>query len=629
MTVLLIALLSGIGFIVAYYTYGRWLGRRIFELSAKTVCPSVRLRDDSDYVPTSRGVVFGHHFTSIAGVGPIVGPAIAVFWGWLPALIWIFVGSILVGAVHDLGSLVVSMRNNGQTIGDIAGRLVNRRMRILFLSILFLALTIVLAIFGLVIASVFKQFPQAIFPCLVQIPIAVVIGILLYRAGFGLLFPSLVALALMYVSVLFGNEGLLGEFNTWAASLSLIVWCAVLLTYCYVASVLPIWVLLQPRDYINALQLISALGLVVLGLFAAAFLGGPPIEVDGATIRLPLELSAPAINPTAREAGAPPMMPFLFITVACGAVSGFHCLVASGTSSKQLKHEPDAVSIGYGSMLLEGFLATLVILACTAGLTLAGGAWTDVYSSWGGASGLGPMIGAFVTGSGNFVASLGIPSSIAIALMGVLVASFAGTTLDTSCRLQRYVIQELAAALGGRRDDERPGFAPMRLLTGKHAATLLACSLALAVASLPASGRFADWEFSTAGTGGLILWPLFGATNQLLAGLALMVICFHLWRRGKPLFFAAIPLGFMLLVPAWAMLDDAFIGSRGASFLGQGNWLLVGIATATLALEGWMILEAILLFPRIKGVLEEPPFPAQAAKGFHRAVRDKIRQKAY
>ena len=606
MTVLLIALLSGIGFILAYYTYGRWLGRRIFELSAKAVCPSVRLRDDSDYVPTSRNIVFGHHFTSIAGVGPIVGPAIAVFWGWLPALIWVFVGSILIGAMHDLGSLVLSMRNNGQTIGDIAGRLVNRRMRILFLSILFVSLTIVLAIFGLVIASVFKQFPQAIFPCLIQIPIAIVIGVLLYRVGFGLLFPSIIALALMYISVIFGNDGLLGTFNAWAASWPIIVWCAVLLVYCYIASVLPIWVLLQPRDYINALQLISALALIAIGLIAAAFFGGPEVVQDGASTRLPLEITAPAVNSGAREAGAPPLMPFLFITIACGAISGFHCLVASGTTSKQLKSETDAVGIGYGSMLLEGFLATIVILACTAGLTLTGGAWTDVYSSWGAANGLGAKVGAFVNGAGNFVASMGISSSIAIALMGVLVASFAGTTLDTSCRLQRYVIQELAAALGGRRANGEPGFAPLHFLTGKYASTFLACALGLGLASLPATGRLADWEWSTAGMGGLILWPLFGATNQLLAGLALIVIGFYLWRRGKPVFFLAIPLFFMLLIPAWAMIDDAFIGSRGMSFLEQSKWLLVGIAVATLALETWMIIEAVLIFPRIRGVLEAP-----------------------
>ena len=178
-----------------------------------------------------------------------------------------------------------------------------------------------------------------------------------------------------------------------------------------------------------------------------------------------LELSAPAISHEARSGGAPALS-LPFITVACGAVSGFHCLVASGTSSKQLEREPDALGIGYGSMLLEGFLAVLVILACSAGLTLTGAAWTSVYADWSAANGLGAKVGAFVSGAGNFVASLGIPTEIAIALMGVLVASFAATTLDSSCRLQRYVIEELAGALGGRRKDGTPGFAPLHLLTG-------------------------------------------------------------------------------------------------------------------------------------------------------------------
>ncbi|HBF02947.1 MAG TPA: carbon starvation protein A, partial [Verrucomicrobiales bacterium] len=171
-----VALLAGLGFVVAYHTYGRWLGRRIFELSAKTVCPSLALEDGVDYVPTSKGVVFGHHFTSIAGTGPIVGPAIAVMWGWVPALLWVVLGSIFIGAVHDFGALVVSLRHRGQTVGDIAGKVMNRRVRLLFLFILFMALTIVLAIFGLVIASVFKMYPAAIFPCLIQIPLATLIG---------------------------------------------------------------------------------------------------------------------------------------------------------------------------------------------------------------------------------------------------------------------------------------------------------------------------------------------------------------------------------------------------------------------------------------------------------------------
>ena len=609
MNVLLIAFLSAAGFIVAYRTYGRWLGRHVFKLSAERLCPSRQWRDDDDFVPSKRNIVFGHHFTSIAGVGPIVGPAIAVFWGWLPALIWVFLGSILIGAVHDLGSLVVSLRNNGQTIGDIAGRVLTRRVRILFLTVLFLALTIVLAIFGLVIAMVFRQFPESIFPCLVQIPIAVMIGLRLRQSGVGLMIPSLLALFTMYLSVIYGDVGVLGAFNAWAASLPIIAWSGILLAYCYVASVMPVWVLLQPRDFINSLQLITSLGLVVLGLVAAALMGGPTVQIEGEAVRLPLELSAPAINPMATAEGAPPMFPFLFITVACGAISGFHCLVASGTSSKQIENERDALSIGYGSMLLEGFLAIIVILACTAGLTLTGGAWEDVYSNWAASDSLGSKVGAFVTGSGNFIATIGIPVEVAIALMGVMVASFAATTLDTSCRLQRYVVQELASALGGRRSDGRAGFGPLHLFTRKHPATLLAVILGVGLASIPMSGNLEDWSLQTAGTGGMILWPLFGATNQLLAGLALMVICFYLRRRGRSMWFLLVPLAFMLLMPAWAMLDDAFIGTRGRSFLGEGDWLLLSFAVATLGLEVWMIVEGALLFPKIAGCREEEAPP--------------------
>ena len=199
MSTLLIALGALVLYLVAYHTYGRWLSRRIFKLDPEATVPSVELNDDIDYVPTKKSIIFGHHFTSIAGTGPIVGPAIAVMWGWLPALIWVLVGSIFIGAVHDFGALVVSLRNRGQTVGDIAGRVLNPRVRMLFLLILFLALTIVLAIFGLVIANVFNQYPQTIIPCLVEIPIAVLIGLVLHRKGIDLLLPSLLALGCMYL----------------------------------------------------------------------------------------------------------------------------------------------------------------------------------------------------------------------------------------------------------------------------------------------------------------------------------------------------------------------------------------------------------------------------------------------
>lgn len=616
MTTLLIALLSGVGFLVAYHTYGRWLGSKIFRLSADAVCPSERLKDGVDYVPTSKSVVFGHHFTSIAGTGPIVGPAIAIMWGWVPALLWVVLGSIFIGAVHDFGALVVSLRNNGQTVGDIAGRVLNRRVRLLFLLTLFMALTVVLAIFGLVIAAVFKQYPAAIFPCIVQIPIAVAIGILLHRKGIGLLLPSLGALAVMYLTVIYGDVGFLKSFNATLAGWSIWVWVMVLLGYSYIASVLPVWTLLQPRDYINSLQLISALALILLGLGAAAIVGYQP---EGTTTTQPLKFVAPAFqwNPE----GAPMIFPFLFITIACGAISGFHCLVSSGTSSKQLKNEPDARFVGYGGMLTEGFLATLVIIACGAGLGLGlmkegslltgEAAWQAQYSSWAAAGSLSAKVGAFVDGAANFLKALGLPAGVSIALMGVLVASFAGTTLDTACRLQRYVIQELAATLGGKvGEGETAPAVPFAMLQNKHGATIFAVVIATAMAAIPPGG--AEWNWANAGKGGLILWPLFGATNQLLAGLSFLVITFYLWRRGRAIWFLAIPMVFMLIMPIWAMTHQLFF-APGWLVTDEPNWLLGSIGLATIALEIWMIVEAVKLFPKAKGVLEENALDRQPA----------------
>ena len=231
MPTLAIALGAFVLYLVAYHTYGKWLAKKIFKLDADAIVPSVALNDDKDYVPTDKSIIFGHHFTSIAGTGPIVGPALAVIWGWVPALLWVLFGSILIGAVHDFGSLVISMRNRGQTVGDIAGRVLTPRTRLLFLSILFMALTIVLAIFGLVIAVVFKAYPTSIFPCLVQIPIAVIIGTMLHRRGVNILIPSLITLAIMYLTVYFGNATYLHAFNEALAGWSVITWCAVLLIY--------------------------------------------------------------------------------------------------------------------------------------------------------------------------------------------------------------------------------------------------------------------------------------------------------------------------------------------------------------------------------------------------------------
>ncbi len=624
MPTLLIALGAFFLYLIAYHTYGKFLGRKIFKLSTEAKVPSIQLKDDIDFVPTKKSIIFGHHFTSIAGTGPIVGPALAVVWGWLPALLWVIFGSILIGAVHDFGSLVVSMRNRGQTVGDIAGRILAPRTRILFLSILFMALTIVLAIFGLVIASVFRMYPAAIFPCFIQIPIAISIGILIHRKGANILIPSIIALAVMYLSVFYGNDGTLGKFNSKLADWSVITWVIVLLGYCYFASVLPVWTLLQPRDFINSMQLLSAVGLVLVGLIVASIWGGFPIE---GSARPPLEIVAPATRLGADAPdGAPWIFPFLFITIACGAISGFHCLVSSGTSSKQLKCETDAQFVGYGSMLTEGFLAVLVILACVSGLGLGTessngnfltgkDAYLARYETWGGAKGLGAKVGAFVDGSANFLKALGLAPQFAVALMGVFVASFAATTLDTACRLQRYVIQEIAATLSTKKSKAESNtkinlsLNPLSWLTNKHGATILAVILAFGVAASPTTGL--EWSWENAGKGGLNLWPLFGATNQLLGGLAFLVILFWMRRRNLPIWFIAIPAIFMLILPASAMVIELF---KPNGWIAGQKPLLATIGLAAIALEVWMLIEASIAWPKVKGVLEQslPPINSQS-----------------
>ncbi|MFT6792925.1 MAG: carbon starvation protein [Rubritalea sp.] len=605
MQTLAIALGSLILYIIAYNTYGKWLGEKIFKLDKNARVPSVELEDGEDFVPTKKGIVFGHHFTSIAGTGPIVGPALAVMWGWVPALLWVLFGSIFIGAVHDFGALVVSLRNKGQTVGDVAGKVITPRVRFLFLLILFMALTLVLAIFGLVIAVVFRMFPAAITPCMIQIPLALIIGTLAHKKGFNILIPSIIALVVMYVSVIYGDIGQVHGFNEMLSNWSLMTWVGVLLVYSYVASVLPVWTLLQPRDYINSLQLISALGLVVIGLVYAGIYGGSPI--DG--VRPPLEIVAPAIEENVTAKNLPLIFPFLFVTIACGAISGFHCLVSSGTSSKQLKCESDAKFVGYGSMLTEGFLAVLVILACVAGLglgfttpdgTILTGidAWNTKYADWGSSKGLGAKVSAFVVGASNFLTALGFSKGFSLALMGVFVASFAATTLDTACRLQRYVMQELIACFITRGDQERTKPHP---LTNKHFVTIIAIVIAFGIASIPALPG-SDGLLGKFGSGGVILWPLFGAMNQLLAGLAFLVILFWMKRKNLPIWFVAIPTVFMLIIPAWAMLYQVFVAAIGSnlSWIEQGQWLLVGMGLATIVLEIWMIWEAILGWKKLQ-----------------------------
>jgi len=616
METFLIAIGSFVGFLVAYHTYGRWLSTKIFALDPNAIVPSCELEDGVDYVPSKKSIVFGHHFTSIAGTGPIVGPAIAVFWGWLPALLWVIFGSIFIGAVHDFGALVVSLRNRGQTVGEIAGRLISPRAKLLFLLVLFFALTIVLAIFGLVIALIFKLYPESVLPVWVSLPIAIFIGWRLRNGAADILPAALMGLLAIYGCVWFGAyvmpislDKIVGTWpGEWNATL---VWTLVLFIYCGIASVLPVSVLLQPRDYINSLQLYVALALLMVGLGIATLSG----QAD-------LFTSTPAYTGNELPANSPPIAPFLFITIACGAVSGFHCLVSSGTSSKQISKETDAKAIGYGSMLLEGALAVMVILACCAGVGMgkfdrvtqgdgmfapsqyvaavgAGDvavtgtdAWRAKYQTSGNWADfkLGAKVGAFIEGGGNFLSAVGLPLKMGIAIVAVLVACFAATTLDSATRLQRYVVQELGQTLY------------IKPLGNRYVATVFALALGFLIAWQPGAG-------GVRGTGGLLLWPLFGATNQLLAGLALMVTTFYLWRRNKPVWFVVLPMVLMLILPFWALAWQLQY-----MFNFEDKLLLSVVAIITLGLQVWMVVEAAIAWPKAKGVLEAELPPLEKDK---------------
>ncbi len=565
MNSILLMFLAFILYLIAYHTYGKFLSKKIFKLSSDKVCPSEKLQDNIDFIPTNKMILFGHHFTSIAGTGPIVGPAIAIIWGWGPALVWILVGSIFMGGIHDFGSLVISMRNSGRSIGDIAEKYIGRRVQRMFMILILLLLWIVIAIFGLVIAVVFDIFPQSVIPVFSQIPIALWLGTQFYKKKSSYLINTIVALILLYVMIIVGTYIPVKLPTIWGLS-PVGQWTIILLIYSYFASILPVQVLLQPRDFINAYQLLLTMGLLALGVI----------------ISHP-EMIAPIVNQSPE--GAPSMWPMLFVIVACGAISGFHSLVSSGTSSKQCDKEPSSLFVGYGSMLTEGMLSVFVLIACGAGIGIGlehngemffgVDAFNQHYSSWQTAQGLGSKIHAFITGSSNMISKIGISKRLIVTLMGVFVASFAATTLDTATRLQRYVISETAQSFKNK------------LFAEKHPATAFAVISAFLLAFSNDTGK-----------GALVLWPLFGTFNQLLAGLSLLVITIYLVRQKVNMLYTLIPMLFMLFMTGWAMKINL------VNFYQHSNWLLVIVGVIVVLLEIWMLIETIILVIKNKGILD-------------------------
>ena len=524
-----------------YRFYARHLARRVFDLDPRRQTPAHEFRDEQDYVPSNRFVLFGHHYASITGLSPMLGPAVAVIWGWLPAMLWVVLGAIFIGAVHDFGSLVASIRARGMSIGKVAEHLIGRRAKSLFHLIIFFLIALAMGVFVHVVGVLFTAdfYPQAVLPSASLMGIAVIMGLLIYRRGWSIRSVTPFGFVLMLFFVWWGmQQPVLGP--------SLGQWKWMLLLYAFAASVLPVWLLLQPRDYINSLLLYLGLGGMYLGLFVS-----PP------------QFVAPALN--THPTGAPPLFPFVFIVIACGAVSGFHCLVSSGTTAKQLNRETDAPFIGYGGMIGESLLGLMSVLACTAGFLTAED-WFAHYSNWQTAEGLGSNISAFIGGATHFLGGLGVPAQLGATFVAVVVVSFALTTLDSATRLLRYNIAEIGETLR------------LPVLGNRYVASALAIGAIWFFAFYERAGQAA----------GLLLWQLFGTTNQLMAGLALLAITLYLLRAGKPVVYTLVPMLFMLATTLAAM------GLKLVDFWHDRNWTLLTTGAILFSLAVWLGVEAAL-----------------------------------
>ncbi len=544
MSALLLVALGLGGFTLGYIFYSKFISERIFRLDPSFVTPAHAQEDGVDFVPTNKWVLWGHHFTSVAGAAPIVGPAIAVIWGWLPAFLWVVFGTVFFAGVHDAGALWASARNRGKSIGALTESVVGKRARSLFMIVIFLLLLMVNAVFAIVIANLFVGYPSSVIPAWFVIAVALAIGWLLYRRGVPLLWPSVIALILLYGSMWVGDlvplalpEGGIGGIGAPAT------WVLLLFGYAAVASLLPVWMLLQPRDYINGLQLFVGLGI----FFLAVVLASP-------------QLVAPAVNANL-PADVPSFIPLLFVTIACGAISGFHGLVSSGTTSKQLDNEKDVRFVGFLGAAGEGALALAAIIACTAGFASLAD-WEGFYSSF--AAGGLP---AFVQGGGAIVSGgLGLPQHFGETLLAVMAVLFAATTMDTGVRLQRYIIQEWGSIYGIER------------LTGRYLSTFIAVACCLGLAFGAGGG---------AGTGGLVIWPLFGTTNQLLAGLTLLVLSVFLMKLGRRSVFTLVPFVFLLTMATLALLVQL------RQFWERGQYFLVFLDLVILVAAIFVVLESL------------------------------------
>ncbi|WP_339227511.1 carbon starvation protein A [Oceanobacillus sp. FSL K6-2867] len=544
MNAILVALIGIVIFALGYRYYSKFVAEKIFRLDPNYVTPAHRYKDGVDFVPTNKFILWGHHFTSVAGAAPIVGPAIALYWGWLPAFLWVILGTVFAAGVHDFGTLALSVRNKGQSVGTIAEKLIGKRGKILFLFIILTLVLMVNAVFAWVIANLFITYPSSVLPVFIQIPLAIWIGYAVYKRNVKMLVPSLIALVIMYVAAILsadiaflqidlvaymGGEDGTGLFGLSTVSTAFLIWIIILMIYVYIASTLPVWKLLQPRDFINSHQLVVGLGILYLGLLFT----NP-------------QITAPLTNPKPDIS----WLPLLFITIACGAISGFHGLVSSGTSSKQLNNETDARFVGYFGAVGEGILALISILA-VATLFASTADFNAAYASFNQANAGG--LGNFVEGAAVLAGGLGISANISTTIVSIIVVSFAATTLDTAVRLMRYIIAEIGAEY------------KVNVLTKPHVATSVAVLSSTALVLIPEGPN-------GFGSGGYLIWPLFGTANQLLAGISLLLISIWLKRLGRNYAYTLIPMIFLMFMTLYALFQQvlfewSWVGSNSNTLL--------------------------------------------------------------
>ena len=532
-------------FYFGYRYYSQFLSTKVYSINNQKT-PAHEFKDGVDYVPTNKHILFGHHFTSIAGAAPIIGPCIAVYWGWLPAILWIVLGTIFMGAVHDFGALVLSLKEKGKSVADISSLTINNRIRVMFLIFIMCLTWLVLAVFANAIAGLFTKYPTSVLPVNIEIIIAIIVGYYIYKKKVNAFIPSIIALLVLYIFVWIGSNNPINLESIGIEDVNS-TWIILLFIYSGIASLIPVWILLQPRDYINSHQLIVGLSLIFLSIFL-----------------IQPKISAPVI--TNLDKG-PPIIPFLFVTIACGAISGFHGLVSSGTTSKQVDKMEDSRMIGYGATLGEGSLALAATIAVIAGLSFIDNTCYPWEDSCGGFPSSPVAISNFIAGSSALLEKIGLAKSLAQTIIVVLVVSFAATTLDSATRIQRYIITEFGSAT------------KLKIFENKYLATLISI--------IPAYFIATNNELRNE------LWQTFGASNQMLAALTLMVLSIYFWKKGKNIIPLVIPMIIIMLITLSALFIKFSKEELGSNLQIINGTLILLIL--------WMIFEGgLYCFKKIK-----------------------------